>query len=1162
MSIKQTWVLIPSHGLEDLPTDLGEEAAAGLLHAFAIGWHPRVLLQTRSRPGWWRADDPPPEANGALFVLPSCSRELLPEDFEEDIARRGGSILPTTDDRAKTLQSLENLLDALEHSPATENGPTSNEPGGDSGQAAAETEAHIAASIERPDVSDFLALGLAVVLLEMLSRHMHYFSELDDVLLEREAVAAAEAWQASDEATMRSRLQRCFDSLAESREHFYAAECYLFDVCLLDTEFADGHFARCLDDWQRDPASVLVSGRALAELQSLADGTGASVRPPRSRSALPDASAARTALEGLRKLVRAGRVAVIGGEFGEKAAPLIPLPSWLYDLQRGRSAYRRILGIDPACWGRQRYGLSPHLPQLLRAAGYHQALHFVLDDGLYPDVEQLTFRWEAPDGTQLLAVNRLPLAADSATSMLHLPARLGDSMQEDQVAGLLLCHWPELRRPWLNDLKTICRYAPVFGTFRELSVLKDSGETFGRLSQYRPDEYLTPFLSQWTAYGEADPVSRLVVHHRNRWRFDALKAAAALAWAVSGRACRGIDWPRLEALVEAAGADAYSPDFADDPPGALAEVFPQSDTVSASESRTGHSGTPADAPQPPSAPADTHAQSPAPTDVVSDQAPADPAGVSASNEPSQTPTDTAVGALAKAVSRQAERARRVQTLAGEALDRAATLVARELLQALTVPAHDATPARIVFNPLSFQRRWLWQRPAGSPVAAAEAVKAVQHDEDATFVLLDLPPCGFAAVPEHGTELPLLESPAPLAEETLLQNEYFEVDLHPETGGIARVKLHGRNPNRLSQMLAFRFLREQTVTRTDEQGEMETTTTYYSVPRCEQVRVLRSGPLVGEIETRGTLLHPTDHSVLAEFVQRVRVTRGQRHFDLFIELQPRTAPTGAPWATYYACRWAYHDSTAALSALHWETVHPFGSDRIESPLGLEIATETERTAIATGGLAFHRRTGPRMIDTLLLVENETARRFRFRVSVDVPYPAQTAADLLVEPLVIPCRARKPAAQRAWLLHVDRRNVLVREISREPLAIAAAGDGSLAAVSTPSEAPDSPSGDPGAAQDRVHVGAASSTATEPYRGGPGESAGDSIPDLLSRDDILWLRVIETDGRPTVARLECFRPIAAAWLIDPGTDGPRPLAVEDAAVPLEVPPYAIRTLALRLC
>ena len=92
---------------------------------------------------------------------------------------------------------------------------------------------------------------------------MHYFAELDDVLLEREAVAAAEAWQAGDAATMRSRLQRCFDALAESREHFYAAECYLFDVCLLDTEFADAHFLDRLRDWQQDPASVLVSGRAL-----------------------------------------------------------------------------------------------------------------------------------------------------------------------------------------------------------------------------------------------------------------------------------------------------------------------------------------------------------------------------------------------------------------------------------------------------------------------------------------------------------------------------------------------------------------------------------------------------------------------------------------------------------------------------------------------------------------------------------------------------------------------------------------------------------------------------------------------------------------------------------------------------------------------------------
>ena len=52
-------VLIPSHGLEDFPTELTEQQAAGLLNAFSVIWHPALLNRCDSLPSWHRADDPP-----------------------------------------------------------------------------------------------------------------------------------------------------------------------------------------------------------------------------------------------------------------------------------------------------------------------------------------------------------------------------------------------------------------------------------------------------------------------------------------------------------------------------------------------------------------------------------------------------------------------------------------------------------------------------------------------------------------------------------------------------------------------------------------------------------------------------------------------------------------------------------------------------------------------------------------------------------------------------------------------------------------------------------------------------------------------------------------------------------------------------------------------
>ena len=52
-------VLIPSHSLEDFPSEIGEDEAASLLNSFAVPWHPALLADAKVLPRWHRADDPP-----------------------------------------------------------------------------------------------------------------------------------------------------------------------------------------------------------------------------------------------------------------------------------------------------------------------------------------------------------------------------------------------------------------------------------------------------------------------------------------------------------------------------------------------------------------------------------------------------------------------------------------------------------------------------------------------------------------------------------------------------------------------------------------------------------------------------------------------------------------------------------------------------------------------------------------------------------------------------------------------------------------------------------------------------------------------------------------------------------------------------------------------
>ena len=73
-------------------------------------------------------------------------------------------------------------------------------------------------------------------------------------------------------------------------------------------------------------------------------------------------------------------------------------------------------------------------------------------------------------------------------------------------------------------------------------------------------------------------------------------------------------------------------------------------------------------------------------------------------------------------------------------------------------------------------------------------------------------------------------------------------------------------------------------------------------------------------------------------------------------------------------------------------------------------------------------GPRMSDTLLVVAGEMRRRFRFTVTVDVPYPMQVALDAMCPAAVVRTQTGPPAAgATGWFFNLDAKNVQLSQIS---------------------------------------------------------------------------------------------------------------------------------------
>jgi alpha-mannosidase len=954
-------ILIPSHSLEDFPSELAEAEAASLLNCFAVAWHPALLASARILPRWHRADDPPDSTQKRLILLPANCDSWIPAGWAERIASEGCVVVRGSADRSEMIAAALAPLDAPICDPEL--------------------------------VADFMALGFCYLQIELLTRKMRHFSNLDEVHLQREAVAAAEAALAGDAETARTRLKFCFEVLAESRERFYPVDCYLLDVCLLIPRLADEHFKKMLLTLK--PTSVLVSARDLSEIAD---------QKPEFHAALKEAWARGTA-------------DLVCGDLRELPLPLMPLNSVVWQLREAQDLVERELGKRPAVWGRRRYGLFPQLPQLLKKSGFEGALHTVLDDGIYPDAEHSKLRWEGIDGTSIDALTRIPLAADAATSFLRYADRMSESMDNDHVAAVIFARWPEVNSPYLEDLRRMARYAPVLGRFVTLSDFFANTDQPTRHARYKPGEYLTPYLFQAVAREESDPISRFFSRLVRRTKFDTGSWLCGMRELLSGRAPDAASVASLEWMLE-------------------------------------------------------------------------------------TPGDTPAEDACHEVDSNLERF--VEAAGGD-------------LAELVLAGAGDQRGFFVFNTLGFRRVVTVEvdRQGPRPQPAGEQA-FVQWDDMRAYVTVDVPGAGFVWIPsadEPRSIAPATAEPA-LAEPNLLRNEFFEVHLNETTGGIAKIKGYGRSPNRLSQQLNYRFSRERMIAE-DRDNQLEETRTFYGEMRCQSSAVTCEGPALGEIITTGEIVDQTNGQRLAGFEQTVRVWRGRPVVEVDVELVVDRMPDAEPWHNYFAARFAWHDETASITRAVMLGAHEFAEERMESPDYIELATLDQRTTIVSPGLPFHRKTGPRMIDTILVVSKECRRRFRFVIAVDQNYPLQAALDAQTPAVIVPTRTGPPRSGSAgWFFHLSARNVQM--LGLLPL---------LAEPARPAE---------------------DWQPAEPVAAPAGCGCG--------------VRLVESEGRPVQLRLRCFRTPRSARQRDFNGHTLHALSIDGDAVLVDLSAYEIADVEIR--
>ncbi len=986
MPVRDLLILIPCHGLEDFPTDLGEDDAAGLLNAFTVGYHPAILAAIGSLPTWRRADDPPAASPETAVIVPSAASSWLPCDWRATAEQAGMIVVEGVSDRAELIAALSERLSASRgRRPAGSSGPESSVESREQNPGAGAPGSP--STLDLDLAPDFLALGTALLQLELLTRRMHYYSNIDGAPLRPELLAAATAAVEGREDEARRGLSRCFEILLDARERFFPVGCHLIDLCLLVPRLADK---------LPDALSPTAPTNLLA---TAADWERIAVDHP-------------DLAERIRADWEANRVCLVGGEYREGPTSVMPAASQVWELERGLAVFRTLFGRTPRVWARRRYGFSTLLPQLLDRAGMPFALHVALDDGIYPDEEQSKVRWEGCDGTGVDAFSRIPLAADGATSFLRFATRLAESMEQDRTAAIMLARWPELTTPWFDDLRRTHQYAPVFGKFVTLEAFFEETDPPGRTLRHAAKEYLPPYLTQSVARRRDDPIGRFAAAVSDRRRFE------TAAWLRTFADLLGLPKPETSSPERARAAGL------------------EGNAIRALEDRVEQSGPDAETPD---------AQLSPELAAVTDAA------------------------------------------------------ARDLAAALL---HGAPKGRglLIFNPLSFARLAAVTLPADFLPAVEGPVKHVQSGNAGNEAILDLPAAGFlylsSDIPPSKPTARRRAEPA-LAEGTLLRNEFFEVHVGEATGGIAYVKGYGRSPKRISQQLAYRFPRQRKVGG-DEWGEDKT---YYSAMRATRIEVVTAGPTIGEIATAGELFDQTNGDILATFRQNIRVTRGRPVIDLTVSIEPTKLPDGDPWTNHYCCRWAWADAASVVTRSVQGTAQAASEGRFDAADYVEIAEGETRTTLVPLSTPFHRLTGPRMLDSLLLVAGETTREFRFAVVCDEPFPLRAALAAQTPPVVLPVESGPPRSGPAgWFLNVDAKNVQATGVRPLP-----------------------------------------PTEDEPQPG-------------------LVVRLTETEGRAKTARLTCFRTPTAARLVDLTGRTLTTLKIEADAVAIDLNRYEIATVELR--
>ena len=462
MAFNRLIAVLPCYSLDDVSKELADPQIAEFHAAWTVLWHPALLSDASGVPEWKRADASSLDVEHALIVMPASLATPQNAPLMERLVVQNCTVATALTTRQSTLESV---FRTIEDQNASSMDLAQSLPVESPGRFLFERlllPIGIAPSIDlhgQPKigtcVEDFYALGLATLLVQSLTRKIHYSSNLDVVLFAEQASTAAKAFLARNASECERWLQSCFDQLSQERDRYFTQSAHLVDLTLVAPTTLKGGLDRQLAE--RHPQNLLASAAILEQLSD----------------ANPDA------LQVIIENVASNRLTLAGGSVlsSEQLSQTSPSTDYMWLTQnslyhyllRSRLSYLR-LGLSlPTVFAQLEPGITWDMPTVLKNIGYKAALLHAFSETSYPVPTQSKITWEASDNKTIDTIASGFLDASFPKSVFSMISDLGKQFDYHQIPTLVFAHWPDRCCDAFHDLVTATRRTSALGQWTTLT---------------------------------------------------------------------------------------------------------------------------------------------------------------------------------------------------------------------------------------------------------------------------------------------------------------------------------------------------------------------------------------------------------------------------------------------------------------------------------------------------------------------------------------------------------------------------------------------------------------------------------------------------------------------------------------------------------------------